>query len=253
MDRRRRIACMRIEAWGKTDIGLRRESNQDSILVDKDLGLFIVADGMGGHKGGEVASAIAVETLHEMVSEQAEKTASVSPSTFLVQAYEEASVRIHHVSSFERPELMGMGTTLVVGLIWKQTMYIANVGDSRAYLFHGSHLWQLTEDHSLVHEQKKAGLINEDYNHLAVGKNIITRSVGFEKDIMVDIVERKFCGDEMFLFCSDGLTGMVSDRKIEEILTENTPNQAVPICVEEAKKGGGEDNISVVLLSVKRD
>ena len=178
---------MKIEAWGKTDIGLKRDSNQDSILVDKDLGLFIIADGMGGHKGGEVASAIAVETLYEIVNDQFQKGDSVSPSALLSQAYEEASARIYHTSSFERPELMGMGTTLVVGLIRDDVIYIANVGDSRAYLFRDSQLWQITEDHSLVYEQKKAGFFKKDDFQIVAGKNVITRSVGFEKEIMADI------------------------------------------------------------------
>ena len=240
---------MRMNAWGKTDVGLRRESNQDSILVDKDLGLFVVADGMGGHKGGEVASAIAVETLHEMVSEHSQKEEPVSPNTLLVHAYEEASARIHHTSSFEKPELMGMGTTLVVGLVRDDFIYIANVGDSRAYLFKDLQLWQITEDHSLVYEQRKEGFLKEEELPLVVGKNVITRSVGFEKNVMVDVVERKFEEGEMFLFCSDGLTSMVPDPKIAEILKKNTPGQIVPACVEEAKKRGGEDNVSVLLLS----
>lgn len=241
---------MRVEAWGKTDVGLKRENNQDSILVDKDLGLFIVADGMGGHKGGGVASAMAVETLHEMVSDHVEKKSSVTIETLLTQAYEEASARIHHTSSFEKPELMGMGTTLVVCLIWEGVVYIANVGDSRAYLFQSPQLWQITEDHSLVYEQRKAGLLNGDRPSV-VGKNVITRSVGFEKNIMVDLIERPVEEDEMLLLCSDGLTGMVSDSRIAEVLAKTPPDQVVSLCIEEARKGGGEDNISVVLISLK--
>lgn len=244
---------MKIDAWGKTDIGLRRESNQDSILVDEDLDLFVVADGMGGHRGGEVASAVAVETLHEMVSDQKQKGPgdSMAPIDLLVRAYEEASARIHHMSTFEKPELMGMGTTLVVGLVQNNVIYIGNVGDSRAYLFQAPQFWQITEDHSVVYEQKKAGLLKKESPLITAGKNIITRSVGFEKSIIVDVIERNLEEEEIFLFCSDGLTGMVSDSRIAEILTKNDPSEAVSICVEEAKKGGGEDNISVVLCSSK--
>ena len=242
---------MHLKAWGKTDVGLQRESNQDSILVDQALGLFIVADGMGGHKGGEVASKIAVETLYELVNNQSQKE-SLSPTSLLVQAYEEASARIYHISSFERPDLMGMGTTLVVGLVRNDTIYIANVGDSRAYLFHSSQLWQLTEDHSLAYESKKSGSPKAS-EPLAAGKNIITRSVGYEKHVMVDVIERRLVEEEVFLFCSDGLTGTVPDSKINKILLENPVSEVASLCVEEAKKAGGDDNISVILLSVERN
>ena len=128
---------MKINAWGKTDIGLKRGTNQDSILVDKSLGLFVVADGMGGHRGGEVASTMAVDTVYEMTQTENERPNGFSSvSSFLVRAYDEASARIYHTSSFEKPELEGMGTTLVLGLIQNNTIYIANVGDSRAYLYH---------------------------------------------------------------------------------------------------------------------
>ena len=239
---------MRLQAWGRTDVGLRREDNQDSILVDTSLGLFIVADGMGGHKGGEVASRIAVETLHEIISSQAKKTSPMPPAPLLVQSYEEASARIHHTSSFEKPNLVGMGTTLVVGLVRDDKIYIANVGDSRAYLFHSNCLWQITEDHSLAYEYKKASLYKDA---IPAGKNIITRSVGYEREVLVDIVERKFRCNEMFVFCSDGLTGNVSDQRISEILLETPVHEVADCCVEEAKKGGGDDNISVILLCVE--
>ena len=241
---------MQVEAWAKTDVGLRRESNQDSILVEKDIGLFIVADGMGGHKGGEVASAIAVEVIYEMVLEETKKKKPVSPYFFLSKAYQEASMRIHNTSAFEKPELKGMGTTLVTGLIWGRSVYIANVGDSRTYLFRNPYLWQLTEDHSLVYEQQKAGFIQQDSENI-MGKNVITRSVGFEKDILVDILERKTQAGESFLMCSDGLTGMVSDSGIAKILQENASQEAVSLCVDEAKKNGGDDNISVIIFSLK--
>ena len=169
---------MKFEVWAQTDVGLKRDINQDAILVDHDLNLFIVADGMGGHKGGEVASALAVETVQDVVSKKVNE-AKVAPRKVLSDAYREASSRIHHKSTYDSPDLMGMGTTMV--LLWehKGRIYVANVGDSRAYLFSPPSLWQLTEDHSLINEQVRAGVISEEEAPHVIGRNVITRSVGF--------------------------------------------------------------------------
>src|SRR5690606_23714663 len=133
----------------------------DAILVDHDLNLFIVADGMGGHKGGEVASALAVETVQEAINKRKNEP-KLSRRKVLAEAYREASSRIHHKSTFESPELMGMGTTMVLFWEHRGRIYIGNVGDSRAYLYSPPSLWQLTEDHSLINEQVRAGVISEE-------------------------------------------------------------------------------------------
>jgi len=244
---------MKLKIWGQTDVGLKREINQDSILVDKKLSLFIVADGMGGHKGGEVASAIAVETVREVVETQLTKPGRVSPRDIIYQAYRESSARIHHKSTRENPELMGMGTTMVLGLFYRGTMYIGNVGDSRAYLFSLNNLWSMTEDHSLVNEQIRAGIISEDQIDSMVGRNVITRSVGFEKDVSADILEREVQDGEMLILCSDGLCGLVNDKQISNICREYPIDKVVPQCIEEAKKAGGDDNISVIIIQVIKD
>lgn len=240
---------MKIDVWAETDVGLKREINQDSILVDKELGLYIVADGMGGHKGGEVASAMAVETVQEYVRDKKMSSAS-NPKEILIGAYRSASAKIHNKSTYENPELMGMGTTMVGVLVQNGKITIANVGDSRAYLYRSPLLWQLTEDHSLINEQVRAGVISEADAPLVVGRNVITRSVGFEKDVQVDIVERKFEANEVYLLCSDGLSSLVNDEKIAEILKKYQSAEAVSRCIAEAKRAGGDDNISVVMLRV---
>lgn len=239
---------MVFEVWGQTDVGLKREINQDSILVDKNLSLFIVADGMGGHKGGEVASAMAVETVQEVVEQQLSTSGSVSPRDILKNAFREASKRIYLKSTRENPELMGMGTTMVLALAYKNKIYIANVGDSRAYLFQDNNLWQITEDHSLVNEQIRAGIIDPNDPESMVGRNVITRSVGFEEEVTVDILEREVVSGELFLLCSDGLCGLVSNERIAEICRKNSPQQIVSIGIEAAKSAGGDDNISVVVF-----
>jgi protein phosphatase len=241
---------MEFDVWANTDVGLKREINQDSILVDKNLGLFIVADGMGGHKGGEVASALAVETAQEIIRDKLNEK-RLMPRKIMADAYREASARIHHKSTHENPELMGMGTTMVGVLGFKNKIFIANVGDSRAYMFKNSQLWQLTEDHSLINEQVKAGAISEEEAPHVMGRNVITRSVGFEKDVTVDTLERVAESGEIYLLCSDGLCGMIEDAHIAKILKETPIDQVVPRCIEEAKKAGGDDNVSVIVIRIK--
>ncbi|WP_168196372.1 Stp1/IreP family PP2C-type Ser/Thr phosphatase [Bdellovibrio sp. NC01] len=237
---------MKFDSWYLTDKGLRRESNQDSCLINRELGLFIVADGMGGHSGGEVASSMAVETVEEiMLQPDAMKK---SPRELLQLSYEEASKRIFDKAANERPELAGMGTTMVMAHIRGRHLYIGNVGDSRCYLFKKPNLWQVTEDHSLINEQLRAGVMSEEQVMQFVGRNVITRSVGYERDVYPDIIEREVAPGEIFLMCSDGLSGLVPDQRISEILNQNTPDKAVKACVEQALANGGDDNVTVMLL-----
>lgn len=242
---------MKFEVWAQTDVGLRREINQDSILVDHILNLFVVADGMGGHKGGEVASAMAIEIVQDMVRERL--SPQISAGKVLESAYRQASSRIHFKSTNENPELMGMGTTLVGILGYQNKVFIANVGDSRAYLLRGSNMWQLTEDHSLINEQVRAGVIAEEDAPHVMGRNVITRSVGFERDVNVDIFERPFEVGDSYLLCSDGLSGLVGDEKIIQIYTQCPESEFVSRCIIEAKKSGGDDNISVILVKAVGD
>jgi protein phosphatase len=139
---------MKFHSWYLTDKGLRRETNQDSCLINQELGLFVVADGMGGHSGGEVASNLAVETVEEVMIQPG--TQKIPARELIINAYEEASKRIFDLAANERRELLGMGTTMVLAYVRGRNLYIANVGDSRCYLFKKPHLWQVTEDHSLL-------------------------------------------------------------------------------------------------------
>lgn len=237
---------MKFDAWYLTDKGRRRDSNQDSSLINKDLGLFIVADGMGGHSGGEVASSMAIEIVEETLLQP--EAPSKAPREVLQNAYEEASRRIFDKAALERPELVGMGTTMVVAYFRNKRLYIGNVGDSRCYLFKKPYLWQITEDHSLLNEQLRAGIISEEQIHNFVGRNVITRSVGYERDVHPDIIEREVMPGEMFLICSDGLSSLVPDHRINEILNENSPEKAVRACVDQALANGGDDNVTVLAL-----
>jgi protein phosphatase len=217
-------------------------------LVNDDLGLFIVADGMGGHSGGEVASRIAVKTVEDVVKENL--TRLPSSRDLLTMAYEEASRRIFDKAATDSPELTGMGTTMVMIMARAESLFIANVGDSRAYLHRKPYLWQITEDHSLMYEQLRAGAINESQLKNFIGKNVITRSVGYEREVHVDIIERPLTKGDQFILCSDGLSGLVDDDKICKILNQFSGSQAVEKCVDEALANGGDDNVTVVLVEV---
>jgi len=236
---------MKFDSWYLTDKGLRRETNQDSCLINRELGLFIVADGMGGHSGGEVASSMAVETVEEIMLQP--ESRKKLPRELLLHCCEEASRRIFDKAA-ERPELSGMGTTMVMSYFSKNSIYIANIGDSRCYMYRNDHLWQITEDHSLINEQLRAGVMSEEQVMKFVGRNVITRSVGYERDVYPDIIEREITPGEIYLMCSDGLSSLVPDDKICQILSQNTPDKAVKACVEQALANGGDDNVTVLLL-----
>lgn len=241
---------MAIQAWCKTDKGLRRENNQDSYLVNSQLGLYIVADGMGGHQGGEVASALAVKTVETVIEQNKSNHQIRNPRDLLSHAYSAASEKIFERASENGGELLGMGTTMVCAYAYRDTLYIGNVGDSRGYLFRNPLLWQVTEDHSLINEQLQAGIITEDQVQDFAQKNVITRSVGFERHVAADIIERKLIPGELYLFCSDGLSGMVTDELIGEILSKNPVDMAVDMCIKQALASGGHDNVTVMLLKV---
>lgn len=236
---------MKFQSWCLTDKGHKRSGNQDSYLIDERLGIFIVADGVGGHMGGEVASAIAVETVREVIGHP--KALEFDGKQVLMQAYEEASRRIFDRAAKDT-KLSGMGTTMVMGYVRSSKIYIANVGDSRCYLYRKPYLWQLTEDHSLINEQVRLGLLTEEQAHKVIGKNVITRSVGFERNVFPDIIEKEISSGDTFLFCSDGLTGMINDQKILKILSENPIEKTTQVCVDQALQNGGDDNVTVLVL-----
>ena len=237
---------MKFQCWCITDKGLKRAGNQDSFLIDERLGVFVVADGVGGHMGGEVASALAVETVREVIGHP--KAMDFQPKQVLMQAYEEASHRIFDRATQEA-RLSGMGTTMVMGYVRDSGMYIANVGDSRAYLFRKPYVWQLTEDHSLINEQVRLGLLTEEQARKVIRKNVITRSVGFERDVFPDVIEREISEGDVYIFCSDGLTGMITDAKILQIMSENPIEKTAEILIQQALENGGEDNVTVLVLS----
>lgn len=214
-------------------------------MVDDRLGLFIVADGVGGHFGGEVASALAVETVREVVGHP--KATQFKPKEVIYQAYEEASHRIFDRAAQEQ-RLNGMGTTMVMGYVRESKLFVANVGDSRCYLYRKPYLWQITEDHSLINEQVRLGMMNEEQAKKTIGKNVITRSVGFERDVFPDVLEREVSTGDIFLFCSDGLSGMVTDQDMCSMFNQHAAEKIAPLMIEKALAHGGDDNVTVLVL-----
>jgi PPM family protein phosphatase len=242
---------MDFSIWAQTDVGLKRKQNQDSILVEKKLGLVVVADGMGGHKGGEVASDIAITTAKKIMQDQLMTGDKVNPRDLVEKIITVSNKNIFHEAHVVNTELQGMGTTMVVGIITEKNIYFGNVGDSRAYLYKDKNLWQVTEDHSLINEQIKAGFLSEEESETAAGKNVITRSVGFAEEVDVDVFEREISPGETYMLCSDGLCGLISDQDISDLFQANPIDKVTPVFVEEAKKAGGDDNISVIVVQFK--
>ena len=234
------------KGYSLTHVGNKRENNQDSILADDTLNLYAVADGMGGHVGGEVASALAIKTLQSFLKESINQE-NFSPELLLIEAFQESNREVFKKSQENEKEFIGMGTTLVACMIWKNKIFFANVGDSRAYLFRDPYLWRVTEDHSVVNDQLKRGLIEGGEDSLLIGSNVITRSIGFFPEVQVDLFQRDFNTGELFLLCSDGLNE-ISDQEICDLAKDYSPEVLPKQCINKVLDGEANDNISVIVV-----
>lgn len=249
---------MDVVSSGASDVGQVREKNEDSYLIAENLSLYVVADGMGGHLGGKTASTMAVAKIEEAVRfqhESIEEAAHVTPlessivPRILADAVRDACHAIYDKAAAD-PELQGMGTTVTAMLVLADRGFIAHVGDSRCYLQRGNRVVQLTDDHSLVNEQIKAGLLTPEQAATSRLKNIITRSVGFERDVAVDTFAMPLLSGDRFLLCSDGLSNLVDDTEIGSALASMELESVPTSMVELANTRGGDDNITVVCLAV---
>ncbi|MGO1469281.1 MAG: Stp1/IreP family PP2C-type Ser/Thr phosphatase [Tissierella sp.] len=234
-----------------TDIGLVREKNQDSIFAsdESELPLFIIADGMGGHKGGEIASNDAVKIIKEIFIENKEILANKKSIVETINNSIKIANKKIYKKSFELLEYNGMGTTVSLCYIYKSHIYIGHVGDSRIYKIRNDSIKQVTEDHSLVNELIKKGEItlNEAVKHPK--RNIITRAVGTSYDIDIDIKIIKYKEGDKLLLCTDGLSNMLSTKNILEISKLNSALiEKGNTLIDTAKKNGGRDNISLVMI-----
>ncbi len=252
-----------IEAFGLTDVGKKRKHNEDAFALDEDEGLFIVADGLGGHAAGEVAAKITVETIAEFIAATRQKEEATWPfkynheldfnSNRLAISIEKANERVMSAVSAQ-PWLKGMGTTVVAGLLNDKILSLAHVGDSRAYLYRAGELTRVTDDHSWVHEQVAAGILTEEEAKTHPLKNVVTRALGGGAAVAPDLREMEFSPGDAFLFCSDGLTTMLSDEEIRDIFAADEAKEPEALCqglVDLANEKGGVDNITVVLVRIK--
>ena len=244
-----------MEIGVKTSKGKIRETNQDSYYIsnDENCPLFIIADGMGGHKAGEVASKLAVEIISSSFENQIKNIEMDDNS--IINAIKNSIWRANdeiYRKSIENEEYSGMGTTVTMAYETNGNIFIGHVGDSRAYLLRDNTLYQITKDHSLVEELVKNGTITREEARFHPQKNIITRAVGTNKEVEIDLIVKERTKGDILLLCTDGLTNMLNDEEIKELLIINDDMQkACELLVQLSNEKGGLDNISVVAIKFK--
>ena len=248
---------MTVVSAGLTDVGRKRNHNEDSFLIDEELQLFVVADGMGGHAGGGTASRIAVETIDRELRKSregkdgpfaSEAPLQDSPVPEVLRAAVEKACMSIFTAAQEDSRLAGMGTTVISLLVHKDHALFAHVGDSRAYLLRGDLIQQISEDHSLVNEQIKAGMITPEEAKHSRYKNIITRSVGFEEEVQVDVMGLVAEPNDTFILCCDGLSNLVEDKELLDLVRRHKLEDVPKAMVDLANERGGDDNITVIVV-----
>jgi protein phosphatase len=250
-----------LELCALTETGQVRSHNEDNIFASRELGLAVVADGMGGYQAGEVASEIAVRVIADSVRESlggaklADANPAQSRARFMNQVLRDAVVTANREifgAAAVRPEYYGMGTTVVAALFSGGLLSLANVGDSRAYRLRDGELCQMSADHSVIQEFVSSGLYSEVEARARFNTNLVTRALGVDTEVEVDLREERSQPDDLYLLCSDGLTDMVPDEQIEAALISDTGDltAAAEQLVSLANQAGGRDNISLILVRV---
>lgn len=253
---------MRVVAAGLSDVGCVRKHNEDNLLVDLELGLFLVADGLGGHAAGEVASRIVVEKVEEFISQTAERDRTWPLDYDARIPYDGNRLKAALLLSDqailddirENPERESMGSTVVACLVKGDFVTMAHVGDSRAYLLNPEGISQITRDHSWVADQVANGILTAEEARKHPFRNVITQALGNGGELEISIQELQVKEMDCLLLCSDGLSGMVADEDIWEIVqSSNSPAIAAERLVKKALENGGEDNVTVVLVGFEAD
>lgn len=243
---------MNFKIAGLTDIGQKRKTNQDSIFFDETTKFFAVADGMGGHNGGDIASQMSVRLFKESTP-SIDSLYANDPKKFLLDTIQKINHSIYE-KGLEDENLKGMGTTISAGIFHDKNLYLANIGDSRTYLVQSGQIFQLTRDHSLVQEKLNLGIYDREAAAKDPQKNVLTRTVGFEPEVSCDIYELEVKPGDVFVTCSDGLHGKVPEPEVLKILSHEhlaanlTP--ALKELIDHANANGGQDNISVIVSCV---
>jgi protein phosphatase len=246
---------VRLRSFGRSDVGRRREINEDAFSCDDELGLYLVADGVGGHAKGEIASAEAVQQIHDFVGQG--RGALTGPAEtrerreeirrLLESGVQSACYLVYGMAEMD-PDQRGMSTTMSALLVCGSSAVTAQVGDSRIYRVRGGHGVQLTEDHTLINYKIKRGEISADQARHMKGKNVITRAVGHKDYVEVDTMLVDIMPGDRYLLCSDGLHGYLNDGELERVLAEDVVEKAPERFIELANMRGGKDNVTVVLV-----
>ena len=242
---------MILRSAARTDVGRRRSTNEDCYAIAAELGYFVVADGMGGHKAGQLASQLAAEAAVRALEALEGSAATLTEKLRCTVA---AANREIYVAAQTKAEFAGMGTTLVSLLVAEGRIALAHVGDSRAYLVRGGRIRQLTDDHSVVGELVRRREITESAAREHPHRHVLTRAIGVRREVAPDLAELTSSPGDLFILCSDGLTGLVHDEEIAEAASAGTDLDA--ICaqlVDLANERGGEDNITIVLVRYEKE
>jgi len=248
----------RIAIAATTDTGRKRSHNEDNVGNDVDRGIAIVADGMGGHKGGATASQLAVDTALQRLAQGLDSgvgdadASGFSGESVLVREAVEQSNRVIHDTAAQSPQYEGMGTTVVAAVFYEDQLSLAHVGDARAYRLRDGRLEQLTRDHTLMQELIERGFYTPEEARESLNRNVVTRALGIEREVQVDLQEDLALPGDLYLLCSDGLNDMLDDDTIRLTLADVSDNlmETANSLIEQANENGGQDNVSAVLVRV---
>jgi protein phosphatase len=242
---------MNYEFCTSTDPGLARENNEDSVAIDEPTRLGILADGMGGYNAGEIASGMATTFIKSELGRwlaQAGRHANAREVRRAMEICVDNANRSIFNAANSNPQYSGMGTTLVLGVFQDGRLMLGHIGDSRCYRLRGVELTQITKDHSLLQEQMDAGLITPEQAATSSNKNLVTRALGVEDAVLLEVNEHKVEPGDLFLMCSDGLSDMVDDEGIGKIMADEGPlEQKAAQLIDAANANGGRDNISILM------
>ena len=254
------MSALSFKLAGMTDQGKARKNNEDAVWVDQTMGLLVVCDGMGGHNAGEVASGMAITTIPTNYTQlaKANTTGEIADQRFTAETNRLGfCVKMANQLIFEAarryPKDHGMGTTCTAAVIKADRLSVAHVGDSRCYLIRHGQIEQLTQDHSLVMEQVRQGILKKDDEAVRTGQNILTRSLGTEAEVKIDLEEHPLFPGDILVLCSDGVDKEMTDDQLLQIVKETTePRQLVQKVIDECNAAGGRDNITVAAARIDK-